>query len=148
MYYPVTLTPDDNDTFLVTCDLLPELTTFGAGRSEAAKRAEDAIVEALGARLARWEETPLPDYSSAHPELDRLDVEFARVPLLVAAKVALMNASIAGNVNRAELARRLGWHREQVDRVFRVGHGTQVDQLEAVAGALGRDLAISMVQAA
>ena len=143
MHFPVTLTPDDNDTFLVTCDLLPEVTTFGADRDEALRHGAEAIVEALGGRLARWHEAPLPIYQNVTGE-----GMYVRIPLLVAAKVALMNACIAAKVNRAELARRLGWHREQVDRVFRVSHGTQIDQIEAVAVALGMDLSISMSQAA
>ncbi|HUG60790.1 MAG TPA: type II toxin-antitoxin system HicB family antitoxin [Methylomirabilota bacterium] len=143
MQYPVTLTPDDNDTVLVTSDDLPEVTTFGAGRDEALQHAADAILEALGGRLARWQATPLPGLDDGAN-----DRPLVRIPLLVGAKVALMNACIAANVNRAELGRRLNWHREQVDRVFRVSHGTQVDQLEAVADALGMDLSISMTRAA
>ena len=34
-------------------------------------------------------------------------------------------------VSRAELARRLEWHREQVDRLFRLDHKSRLDQMEA-----------------
>ena len=37
----------------------------------------------------------------------------------------------AGNVGKAELARRLDWHLPQVDRVLRVRHGSQLDQRSA-----------------
>ena len=40
-------------------------------------------------------------------------------------------------VSRAELARRLEWHREQVDRLFRLDHKSRLDQMEAAFVALG-----------
>ena len=40
-------------------------------------------------------------------------------------------------VSRAELARRLEWHREQVDRLFRLDHKSRLDQMEAAFEALG-----------
>jgi len=56
--YCVILTPDDNDTLLVTCPDLPEVTTFGEDRVDALLRAEDAIGEALAYRMAHREEIP------------------------------------------------------------------------------------------
>ncbi len=41
--YRVNLTPDDNDTFLVTSEDFPELVTFGATEEEALQRAGDAL---------------------------------------------------------------------------------------------------------
>jgi antitoxin HicB len=40
-------------------------------------------------------------------------------------------------VKKAELARRLGWHRPQVDRLFNLNHASRLDQIEAAARALG-----------
>src|ERR1700732_2083879 len=37
--YPITLTPDDNGTLLVSCPDLPEVVTFGEDREEALQRA-------------------------------------------------------------------------------------------------------------
>jgi antitoxin HicB len=142
MYYPVILTPDDNDTFLVTCALLPEVTTFGETEADALQHAGDAIAEALAGRLARWERTPYP------LDTDVANGTTVKVPLILVVKLALMNACINGGVSRAELARRLGWHREQVDRVFRAGHGTRLDQLDAVATALGKHFSIGLDAAA
>jgi antitoxin HicB len=56
--YPVTLTPDDNGTVLVTCADLPEVTTFGEDEEDAIARAADAIEEALAARIAGREDIP------------------------------------------------------------------------------------------
>ena len=43
MIYPVVLTPDDNDTLLVTCPALPEVTTFGEDKADALRHAVDAL---------------------------------------------------------------------------------------------------------
>jgi antitoxin HicB len=50
--YAIRLKPDDNDTFLVTCRALPEMTTFGESREDAKARAVAAIEEAIAARIA------------------------------------------------------------------------------------------------
>ena len=59
------------------------------------------------------------------------------VPALVYLKSALYMISRQKGVTKAELARRLKWHREQVDRLFRLDHNSQLDQLEAAFDALG-----------
>jgi antitoxin HicB len=43
-------------------------------------------------------------------------------------------------MNRAELARRLDWHRESVDRLFRLDHASRVDQIEAAFKVLQQDV--------
>ena len=59
--YAVTLTPDDNGTWLAGCGILPEVTTYGDTREEALKNAVLAIEEALVARMAGQEDLPLPE---------------------------------------------------------------------------------------
>ena len=46
-------------------------------------------------------------------------------------------------VGKAELARRLGWHMPQVDRVLDVQHRSRLDQMEAALGAIGRQLHVT-----
>lgn len=46
-------------------------------------------------------------------------------------------------VNKSELARRLDWHMPQVDRVLDVHHASQLDQLDAAFGALGKHLLVT-----
>jgi antitoxin HicB len=72
------------------------------------------------------------------------------VPLdaLTAIKVSLYWTLSRATVTRAELARRLGWHREQVDRLFRIGHASRLDQLEAAFDALGHKIDLKIVAAA
>lgn len=132
--YRVELTPDDNGTFLVACPQLPIVTTFGETREEALARAVDAIETALASMIDDGEPVPAPEPDDLAKE-DGLTV---RLPLLTALKVQLYWAFRAAGITRAELARRLNWHREQVDRLFRLDHASRVDQLEAAFHVIGR----------
>lgn len=51
-------------------------------------------------------------------------------------KLLLMFACKESGVTRAELVRRLNWHREQVDRLFRLDHMTRLDQFDDAFDAL------------
>ena len=46
-------------------------------------------------------------------------------------------------VGKAELARRLGWHLPQVDRVLDVQHRSRLDQMDAALGAIGGRLQVT-----
>jgi antitoxin HicB len=59
------------------------------------------------------------------------------VPLLVGLQVDLYRALRESGLTRAELARRLGWNRNSVDRLFDVNHASRLEQIEAALGALG-----------
>ena len=45
-------------------------------------------------------------------------------------------------IKKAELARRLGWHMPQVDRLFDLRHASRLDQIEAAARVLGRHIEV------
>ena len=134
--YPIKLTSDDNGTLLVTCPALPELATFGDDEADAHRRAVDAIEEALAARLADGRDLPLP--TEARPTARRV-----ALPTLTALKVLLWHALKAAGITRAELARRLGWHREQVDRLFRIDHASRLDMIDDAFRALGADVTVA-----
>ena len=137
--YPIVLTPDDNDTFLVTCPLLPMVVTFGATVAEARRHAVDAIETALAAMTNDGDDIPVP----ASP-----DPEAVRLPLLSSLKVELYRALRATGITRAELARRLAWQRESVDRLFRLDHHSRLEQIEAAFRALGREIDVVVREAA
>jgi antitoxin HicB len=130
--YQIKLTPDDNGTLLVTCPALPEVTTFGETRADANAKAINAIEEALAARISRGQDIPAGAVPGAR--------QVVRLPLLTSMKVMLYVRALRSGVTRAELARRLDWHREQVDRLFRLDHYSRVDQIEAAFRALGAEI--------
>jgi antitoxin HicB len=138
--YKLELTPEDDGTLLVTCPKLPEVTSFGTTRNEAMARGGLAIEEAIAARMADWRDAP-PGEASA-------DADVVELPLLASLKVLLYRQCRASDVTRAELARRLGWHREQVDRLFRLEHASRLDQIEAAFRAIGRTVDVAVRDAA
>lgn len=136
MNYRIVLTPDDNDTFLVTCPALPEVTTFGETEPDCLRHALDAIEEAIAARIANAQ--PIPEGAG---EDGHLSVE---LPPLTALKIDLYRAFRSQGITRAELSRRLKWNRNSVDRLFRLDHASRLDQIEAAANALGKHVRVEI----
>jgi antitoxin HicB len=130
MWFELKLDIDDNDTFLVTAPMFPEVTTYGDNEDEALSNGRDAIEEAIAARITNADPIPFPLKNT--PGKGR----FVELPLLTFLKAGLYMSCLAQSVSRAELARRLKWHREQVDRLFRLDHNSRVDQLEQAFRAI------------
>ena len=137
--YRIKLEPDDNGTVLVTCPPLPEVTTFGENEDDAIHHAVGAIEEAIAARMADGQDVP---------EGHRRGPHLVRLPALTVLKVELYRQLREAGITRAELARRLGWKRESVDRLFRLDHASRLEQIEAAFAALGRAVSVSVHAAA
>ena len=69
------------------------------------------------------------------------------MPTLTSVKVILYQGMRDQGIGKAELARRLGWHLPQVDRVLDIQHRSRLDQLDAALGAIGQQLLVSSVTA-
>ncbi len=130
--YPVQL-EDDDGSILVTAPDFPELTTFGEDRDDALMRAVDALEEAIAARMHDGQDVPDPSSGEFRVVL----------PTLTAVKVTLYRTMRSQGVGKAELARRLGWHMPQVDRVLDLQHHSRMDQMDAALGAVGTRLQVS-----
>jgi antitoxin HicB len=139
--YPVKLTPDDNGTILVTAPDLPEVSTFGADKADALVRAADAIATALKGRIRAREAIP----AASAPRRGQRRV---RLPAIVATKLELYRAMIKTRTRKADLARKLGVHAPQIDRLLDLDHKSQLDQIEAAAKAIGREFHIELRPAA
>jgi antitoxin HicB len=137
--YRVEITPDDNGTFLITCPALPEVTTFAEDAKRVPVRARAAIEEAIAARISAGEKVPSPEHSLR--DLWRS----VRLSRLSALKVELYLTARRQDVSRAELARRLRWHREQVDRLFRLNHASKLEQIETAFEALNRGVDVRVI---
>ncbi len=134
--FPVTLTPDDGSV-LVTFTDVPEAITFGADEAEALLHAVDAL------------ETGLSFYVDARKPLPRASKpkrgqKTVRPPALECAKLGLYSAMMEQGMRKAELARRLGWHMPQIDRLFDLRHASKLEQLESAAAALGKRLVLAV----
>jgi antitoxin HicB len=145
MAYLIQMTPDDNGTMLVTCPAFPEVTTFGAKGGEALDNARAAIEEAIAARISDGDPLPREVTDGGRK---RHKEAWVKLPLLTSLKAQLYMAMREAGVTRAELGRRLGWHREQVDRLFRLDHASRVDQIEAAFEKLHRNLEVRVQEVA
>ena len=130
--YPITL-EDDAGTVLATSPDFPELTTFADDREEAIARAVHALEEAIAARIHDRKDIPMPSRGET----------YAVLPTLTSVKVMLYQGMRDQGVGKAELARRLGWHMPQVDRVLDVQHRSRLDMMDAALGAIGRRLHVT-----
>jgi antitoxin HicB len=136
MEYPVTLTPDDNDTWLVAFPDVEGAVTFGDTIEEALTHAPEALATILEAYIKDHRPIPLPS--------TRRTKYRVTVPALVEAKIALYEAMRTAKVGKAELGRRLKWHLPQVDRLLAMTHGSRLEQIEAAFSALGKRLVVGV----
>jgi len=132
--YPVTLTPDDG-TVLVQFPDVPEAITSGIDEDEALLHAIDALETALSFYVADRKPLPTPGQPAAGQHT-------VRPSALDCAKLGIYREMTEQGVKKSELARRLGWHLPQVDRLFDLRHSSRLDQIEAAAAALGKHVEV------
>lgn len=142
--YKIEITPDDNNTLMVTCPAFPEVSTFGDDKADAIKHASDALEEAIASRVARGENIPRPKSVGRLKDGEAI----VTLPGMTTLKTELYWSMQDAGMTRADLMRRLRWKRESVDRLFRIDHASRLDQLETAFGALGRKVDISIGKAA
>jgi antitoxin HicB len=138
--YRIVMEPDDNGTLLVTCPQLPLVATFGETEADALIHAVEAIEVALASMIDDGEDVPRPARSGAGIPV--------ALPLLTSLKLELYWALRDAGITRAELARRLQWNRESVDRLFRLVHQSRPEQIDAAFRALGQRVTVKVGQAA
>lgn len=133
--YPVEIHTEDG--IWVTCRDIPELHSAGDDEEEALLEAVDGLETAISIYVDQ--RRPIPAPSEARPG-ERL----VRLPALTVAKVALWNAMMEQGVGKAELARRLGVHMPQVDRLVDILHNSKIDQVEHALYLLGKRLQVTV----
>jgi antitoxin HicB len=132
--YPVTLTPDD-DGVLATFADVPEAASLGADEAEALLNAVDALGTGLSFYIDERRPLPMP----GRPGEGQKTV---RPSALECAKLGVYQAMIEEGVKKSELARRMGWHMPQIDRLLDLNHASRLDQIEAAARALGKSVTV------
>jgi antitoxin HicB len=136
--YRTRLSHDDNGTVLVTCPRPPIVATFGETEAEGppsrGRRDRDRACQ----HDRRWRTFRGP----------RADKGVAVLPATTVLKLQLYWALRHAGITRAELARRLAWNRESVDRLFRLDRRSRLEKIEAAFAALGRKVDISIRDAA
>ena len=133
--FPVVLSAQPEGGFVVTFPDVPEAITQGEDEEEALLYAVDALETALSFYVDARKNLPL----ASRPKRGQRTV---RPSALEGAKLGVYQAMTEQGIKKAELARRLGWHMPQVDRLFDLRHASRLDQIEAAARVLGRQLEV------
>jgi antitoxin HicB len=132
--YPVRLKPAEEGGFVVVFPQVPEAIAQGESEREALEHAADAL------------ETALSFYIDAGKDLPKAGKgrRTVRPSALGCIKLAIYQAMREQGVKKSELARRLGWHLPQVDRLLDLTHASRLDQAEAALASLGRTLEVKV----
>jgi antitoxin HicB len=132
--YPVHLKAAEEGGFVVTFPQVPEAITQGDDEGEALANAVDAL------------ETALSFYIDAGRDLPKAGKgkRTVRPSALGCIKLAIYHSMREQGVKKSELARRLGWHMPQVDRLLDLTHSSRLDQVEAALASLGRTLEVKV----
>jgi antitoxin HicB len=139
---PRSLPPDKKDGgFVVTFPDVPEAITQGDTMEEALAMASEALELALTFYTEKGADIP-------NPGMPRRGMRMVRVPALSDAKLRLYSALRAAGLKKVELARRLKISPSQVDRLLDITHHSKLDQIEAAFAAIGKRLAIQVLDAA
>jgi len=133
--YPVEITNDGDSVLLIFPDI-PEAITFGADADEALLQGIDALETALEMYVDERRAIPVPSAADGR--------DLVAPSALVQAKLGLYDQMRRQRIKKSELARRLGWHMPQVDRVLDMHHASHFKQIEQAASALGRHVHVSM----
>lgn len=135
--YPVILEAQPEGGFVVTFPDVPEAITQGEDADEALLYAVDALETALSFYVEGRK--PLPK-----PSKPKRGQKTVRPGALEGAKLGLYQAMTEQGIKKAELARRLGWHVPQVDRLFDLRHASKFEQIETAARLLGRTVEVRL----
>ncbi len=135
--YPVLLKSAEEGGFVVSFPDVPEAHTQGEDQEEALMRAADAL------------ETALEFYTDAGRDLPKAGTtqpgqHTVRPCAQACIKLAIYQIMRDDGVKKSELARRLGWHLPQVDRLLDLHHASRLEQAEAALSSLGCRLEVSV----
>jgi antitoxin HicB len=140
MEYPARFTPEGGN-YVVTFPDVPQAHTFGDTMDEAQAMAAEALELALTFYTEKGTDLPEPG------KLKR-GMRMVRVPALSEAKFRLYSALRDAGLKKIELARRMKISPGQVDRLLDITHNSKLDQMEAAFAAIGKRLAIEILDAA
>jgi antitoxin HicB len=128
--------------FVVYFPDLPKGVTQGESEADATDMAQDAIGLILGELMKRGEEIP------QQRKMRGRRYRAIHLPAMQDAKVELYRQFRASGLRKVDLARRLGIPKTVVDRLFDLNHHSRLDQIEAAFAALGKRLAVQILDAA
>ncbi len=135
--YRVKLTPDDNDTFLVTSPDFPEVITFGDTRNDALKYAAGAFREIIAGYM--HDKKPIPS-----PSKVRAKDDFITLPLQTELKIRMYESLRDSGMKKSELARKMKLHRQEMERLLDFNKSTNLDRIESAFAAMGKRISFEV----
>lgn len=139
--YAAKLEADPDGGFLVTFPDVPEAITAGVDRSDAASNASEALGLALRGYLVQGR--PLPQPIAKGKDFVGIAVEASD-----ALKIAVIEAFRDSGFSKSELARRLGKGETEAYRILDPDHATKLASIEAALAVLGKQVVVSVRDAA
>lgn len=133
--------PDPDGGLLVTFPDVPEAITHGEDRADARRSAAEALGLALRGYLAQGKELPHPKAKEKH--LVQIPVDASD-----ALKIAVIEAFGKAGISKTELARRIGKAVTEAQRILDPDHHTKLPSLEEALAALGKEIVVSVRDAA
>jgi antitoxin HicB len=134
--FPYQLEAEDSGVLVQFVDV-PEAHTSGATEVDASDHALDCLIAALGGYIKLGRAIPRPSSARDHA---------VTLPPLVTAKLALYEAMRAQGITRTELARRLNLQENGVRRLLDLDHRSHIDQVDRALAALGKRLAVRVLE--
>ena len=127
--YPVELTPDDNDTVMVTFPDVPGAISFGDDEAEALANAQDALETVFSGLIGDRVAIPSPSEAAGR--------RVVSPTLLGCLKLAVYRAMRQKGWRKADLARALALNPRQIDRLLDLRHASTVSQLDRALEVCG-----------
>jgi antitoxin HicB len=140
-YYARFDTDRKNGGYVISFPDLNHGATQGDTIEDAFDMARDLLRGILGELMKRGEALPPPTRRGRNLRLVVL-------PALQRAKAELYSAFRASGMKKAELARRLGIPRTNIERLFDLDHASRLDLIEAALNAIGKKLEVKISDAA
>jgi antitoxin HicB len=138
--YPAIFKPAEEGGFVITFPDVPEAITQAETKEEGIVIARDCLETALGFYIDGHR--PIPKASQLR---GKIGIE---VSPMAAMKLMIHQGMIEKGVRKSELARRIGVHLPQIDRLLDLNHSSKFDQIDKALAALGLALVVDVRKAA
>lgn len=136
--YPALLRDNKEGGFIVSFRDVPEAITEIWSLEELQNTAVDALVTMLEMYFEKNKIFPEP----SKPKKNEVMVQ---LPLIVVAKMLLLNVMVSGNIRPCDLARKMNVKPQEVNRIINLQHNTKIDTVDLAMKALGKNLQLTVV---